>query len=98
MTTPSFKRIQEIQRLNYEMMDAFRNGLSWILNYCEKNGLPYPDLDQIQNLVRSSGNILNDDQPRGNTDKNQPSSSQNLCAGFCYVLGEILCVLPFGEK
>ena len=75
--------IQQIEKLadtTYELMDAYRTGLSWLLAYCERNNYPYPDLDHALSLIQISGSYLDAHQPKGNTD-NLPTRKQNLCQG-----------------
>jgi len=69
--------IEKLQNVNYELMDQFRSGLSWLLDYCQKNNIPYPNLDIAMSLIRTSGSFLDAYQPTGNT-YNLPTRKQNL--------------------
>jgi hypothetical protein len=37
-------RVEELQSMNYNMLDYLRTQLTWLLEYCEKNRIPLPDL------------------------------------------------------
>ena len=70
--TKSNYDIQKIEKLadkTYELMDAYRTGLSWLLDYCDKNSLPYPDLDKALSLIRISGLALDKTSTESKHDK-----------------------------
>ena len=39
--------VKEIQHQNYELMDSFRSAFIWMIQYCEKNQIPLPKMDEI---------------------------------------------------
>src|SRR5690348_5032608 len=83
--TKSNYDIQKIEKLadkTYELMDAYRTGLSWLLDYCERNNYPYPDLEHALSLIRISGNFLETHQPRGNTDNTTDKETEPV-SRFC---------------
>ena len=59
--------IEKMADFTYDLMDAYRSGLSWLLDYCDRNNYPYPDLDRALSLIRMSGVLLDTYQPIGNT-------------------------------
>lgn len=52
------KKIEKMADFTYELMDAYRSGLSWLLDYCDRNNYPYPDVDRALSLIRISGVVL----------------------------------------
>lgn len=73
--------IESIQELTYELMSAFNSGLFWLVEYCEKNNLPIPDLERARSLITTSSFVLENSefayQPKGNTENDQPPSTQS---------------------
>jgi hypothetical protein len=39
-------RVEELQSMNYNMLDYLRTQLTRLLEYCEKNRIPLPDLEK----------------------------------------------------
>jgi hypothetical protein len=54
-------RIEELQSMNYEMLDYLRTQLAWLLEYCKKNRIPLPDFDKAMLFFKKSGKILSDE-------------------------------------
>jgi hypothetical protein len=73
-------RVEELQSMNYDMLDYLRTQLAWLLEYCEKNRIPLPDFDKAILFFKKSGKILSDDriQPA----KNKPSDEEEYRAHF----------------
>jgi hypothetical protein len=44
-------RIEELQPMNYEMLDYLRTQLAWLLEYCKKNRIPLLDFDKAMFVV-----------------------------------------------
>jgi len=76
MNQNKLERLERIQTINFELMDAYRSGLSWMVDYCEKNNLPYPDLNRAYYLIHVSGMML--EQPNFNNHSEHPKKTQNL--------------------
>jgi len=43
------------------MLDYLRTQLTWLLEYCEKNRIPLPDLEKAMLFFKKSGKILSDE-------------------------------------
>ena len=54
-------RVEELQSMNYNMLDYLRTQLTWLLEYCEKNRIPLPDLEKAMLFFKKSGKILSDE-------------------------------------
>ena len=83
MNQKKLEAIERMQAVNYELMDAFRNGLFWVVDYCEKNNLHYPDLERACSLIQTTGIIL-ENQYQLNFD-NQTKHRQNRQNHFVIV-------------
>ncbi len=56
-------RVEELQSMNYEMLEYFGTQLVWflLLEYCKKNRIPLPDFDKAMLFFKKSGKILSDE-------------------------------------
>jgi len=54
----AMKRAEDLQSLNYEIMDYLRTQLTWLLEYCIKNKLPLADFDKGRLLFKKSSKFL----------------------------------------
>jgi len=54
-------RVEELQSMNYEMLDYLRTQIAWLLEYCKKILIPLPDFDKAMLFFKRSGKILSDD-------------------------------------
>ncbi len=50
--------VESLQVLNYEMMDALRSKIVWLIKYCEQNNIVIPDIKDIFGLIDKSGKLL----------------------------------------
>ncbi|MFZ0895483.1 MAG: hypothetical protein WAZ77_13380 [Candidatus Nitrosopolaris sp.] len=57
-------RVEELQSMNYNMLDYLRTQLTWLLEYCEKNRIPLPDLEKAMLFFKKSGKIVSDEHIR----------------------------------
>jgi hypothetical protein len=53
-------RVEELQSMNYNMLDYLRTQLTRLLEYCEKNRIPLPDLEKAMLFFKKSGKIRSD--------------------------------------
>jgi hypothetical protein len=67
-------RVEELQSMNYEMLDYFRTQIAWLLEYCKKNRIPLPDLEKAMLFFKKSGKILSDEHIQAS--KNKPSDEE----------------------
>ena len=51
-------------------MDLLHSQLSAVIQFSKRNNIPLDRLHDTLSLIHKSGNILNSDQPTGNTDNN----------------------------
>ncbi len=58
MAQHDLESLDEIQDMTYNMMVVFNDGLNWLVDYCRKNNLPYPDLNKAVSLISTSGYLL----------------------------------------
>jgi hypothetical protein len=56
-------RVEELQSINYEMLEYFGTLLVWFLflEYCKKNQIPLPDFDKAMLFFKKSGKSLSDE-------------------------------------
>ena len=61
-------RVDELQSMNYEMLDYLRTQIAWLLDYCEKYNIPLEDIEKAKLFFKTSGKILSDEyiQPTKN--------------------------------
>ena len=59
-------RVEELQSMNYEMLDYLRTQIAWLLQYCKKNLIPLPDFDKAMLFFKRSGKILSDERIQAN--------------------------------
>jgi hypothetical protein len=71
-------KVEELQSMNYEMLDYLRTQIACLLEYCKKNRIPLPDFDKAMLFFKRSGKILSADriQPA----KNSPSDEEEYRA------------------
>jgi hypothetical protein len=50
--------VEEMQDLNYEIMDTLRSKLVWLIKYCGQNNIILPDIEAVFDLIDKSGNLL----------------------------------------
>ncbi len=82
-------RVEELQSMNYEMLDYLRTQLAWLLEYCKKNRIPLPDFDKAMLFFKRSGKILSDDHIQSS--ENHSSDEENAEPS----IESILCVRQF---
>lgn len=70
LSDKKFEEIQNIQKINHEMIDLLRSQLSIIIQFSKRNNIPLDRFYETISLIRKSGNILNSDQPTGNINNN----------------------------
>jgi len=75
-------RVEELQSMNYGILDYLRTQLAWVLEYCKKNRIPLPDFDKAMLFFKKSGKILSDEciQPS----KNDPSDEEEYRTLFFF--------------
>jgi|GEM_PF-1441933 hypothetical protein len=71
-------RVEELQSMNYEMLDYLRTQIAWLLEYCKKNRIPLPDFDKAMLFFKRSGKILSDERIQAT--KNKPSDEEEYRA------------------
>jgi hypothetical protein len=59
-------RVEELQSMNYEMLDYLRTQIAWLLEYRRKNRILLPDFDKAMLFFRRSGKILSDERIQAN--------------------------------
>ena len=57
----AMERVEELQSMNYEMLDYLRTQLAWILEYCKKNRIPLPDFDKSMLFFKKTGKSLSEE-------------------------------------
>ena len=67
-------RVEELQSMNYNMLDYLRTQLTRLLEYCEKNRIPLPDLEKAMLFFKKSGKIESDEHIQ--TTKNHSSDEE----------------------
>jgi hypothetical protein len=67
-------RVEELQSMNYNMLDYLRTQLTRLLEYCEKNRIPLPDLEKAMLFFKKSGKIRSDEHIQ--TIKNRSSHEE----------------------
>ena len=72
----AMERVEELQSMNYEMLDYLRTQLAWILEYCKKNRIPLPDFGKAMLFFDRFGKILSDE--RIQSAKNNPSDEEEV--------------------
>lgn len=70
--------IKEIQDSTYELMSAFHSGLSWLMDYCEKNNIPLPDLDKVRSLVTTTSYTLEHSEYDYNSHNNRKFTGDGI--------------------
>ena len=56
-------RAEELQSMNYEMLEYFGTQLVWflLLEYCKKNQIPLPDFDKSMLFFKKTGKSLSEE-------------------------------------
>jgi len=78
----AMERVEELQSMNYEMLDYLRTQLAWILEYCKKNRIPLPDFGKAMLFFDRFGKILSDE--RIQSAKNNPSDEEEYRTSLSY--------------
>lgn len=52
------KEVKKLQAMNHDMLDFLRTQVAWLLEYCERNNIPLPDLSKAKLFFKTSGDIL----------------------------------------
>lgn len=71
-------RVEELQSMNYNMLDYPRTQLTWLLDNCEKNRIPLPDLEKARLFFKKSYKILSDEHRQ--TTENRSSDEEEYIA------------------
>jgi hypothetical protein len=71
----AMKRIEYLQRLNYELLDSYRNQIDWLFDFCKRHkiNIPIHDLEKLIALSRIAGNVLDE----SSDDRIQPSKNHS---------------------
>jgi hypothetical protein len=74
----SMKRIEYLQRLNYDLLDSFRNQIDWLFDFCDRHkiSIPLHDLEKLITLSRIAGDVL-DKSSRESDDRIQPTKNKS---------------------
>ena len=63
--------LEKSLKLNYELFDANRNLLSYLISIYEKNGIPHESIEKSRMLLNQVSHILDKlNPPTGNTNQN----------------------------
>jgi hypothetical protein len=79
----SMKRIEYLQRLNYDLLDSFRNQIDWLFDFCDRHkiNIPLHDLEKLIALSRIAGKVLDkSSDDRIHPAKNKPSDEEEYRA------------------
>ena len=83
ITLKQYDRAIRLKRLNEELYAHLLGSLYYLFKYAEKHEITLPEKDNLLQMVRKADFIIDQfvNQPKGNTDKNQPSWYQSLLSG-----------------
>jgi hypothetical protein len=68
-------RVEELQAMNYDMLDYIRTCVAWLLEYCEKYNIPLPDLEKAKLFFKRSGVILEKHSPTESQQRNKTTDN-----------------------